>query len=654
VKTLKRLLKINIVLAIIFSVFYFGIYLYAKLSPKLSIESVNTFYLYDKDGKIFSKGNSNKEWVSLDNISEHLINATIAIEDKNFYNHHGFDFLRIGKALYVNLKSGKTLQGASTISQQYAKNLFLDFDKNWERKIEEAWLTIRLESHYTKDEILEGYLNTINYGGIFGIENAANYYFDKNAKDLTLAEASILAGIPKSPSHYSPLVDELEAKRRQKLILKAMMNNNYITEEEMNNAYNETLVYIGKKTETNLSTLMYYEDAVIEELKSIESIPSSYLEIGGLKIYTNLDMEAQNALDSSIQENLKENLDMQTSAVMIEPSTGKIIALAGGRDFNTSQFNRVTDSKRQVGSTMKAFLYYAALENGFTPSTTFISERTTFTFGGNKTYSPKNFNDKYPEKAIPLTIALAYSDNVYAVKTHLFLGEDVLVDTAKRMGIEEELDPIPSLALGSKEINIVELAGAYATLASEGDKNNPYLITKVEDVNGDILYEHNPTPENVLNKSVVYVLNELLSNCTAYDLVDYGSPSCVSITPKLSNKYAIKTGTTESDSWIIGYNKEVLTAVWAGYDDNRSLETGDGKYSKNIWADTTEMYLKDKEAKWYDIPNNVVGVLVNPLTGEVADNNDKTKKIQYYIKGTEPYNEELNFEDVIPTIKVEE
>ena len=213
-KKSKKWLFIILGIIFFFIIIYFGIYLYAKVQPKLPITGANGYHLYDINGEVYT--DSSNENVSLNDISKHLINATIAVEDKNFYKHQGFDFLRIIKALFVNVKSGENLQGASTITQQYAKNLFLEFDKTWDRKIKEAWITIRLETHYSKDDILEGYLNTINYGGIFGIENASKYYFNKSAKNLTLAEASMLAGIPKNPSKYSPLMDENSAKARQK------------------------------------------------------------------------------------------------------------------------------------------------------------------------------------------------------------------------------------------------------------------------------------------------------------------------------------------------------------------------------------------------------------------------------------------------------
>ena len=290
-KFLKLLWKLSISFYIIILICYTCICFYAVMKPKLNISIANSYYLYDKNNNLFS--GSNDDWISLEKISDDLINATIAIEDKNFYKHQGFDFLRIIKSLYINAINRQNLQGASTITQQYAKNLFLDFGKTWERKIEEAKLTVRLEAHYSKDEILEGYLNTINYGGVFGIENASKYYFNKSASDLTLAEASMLAGIPKWPSRYSPFIDEKAAKDRQYLILEAMVNNNYITKEEMDKAYNEELVYHGKKDSTSLITQKYFEDAVYDELQSIKSIPASLLKTGGLKIYTTYDDNIQ-------------------------------------------------------------------------------------------------------------------------------------------------------------------------------------------------------------------------------------------------------------------------------------------------------------------------------------------------------------------------
>ncbi len=651
-KKFKKLSKLFLVFVLLVFLGYVGIYVYARFTPKLAIDSANSYYLYDSENNLVSNGNS-KEWISLDEISPYLINATISIEDKNFYKHQGFDFLRIAKAMYVNLKSGKTLQGASTISQQYAKNLFLDFGKTWSRKLDEAWLTIRLESHYSKEQILEGYLNTINYGGIFGIENASKYYFNKSAKELTLAEASILAGIPKWPAVYSPLVNEEAAKKRQKLILQSMVKNKYITEQEMDEAYKVELTYNGSKSQHNLSTLTYYQEAVIEELKQIKTIPSSFLKTGGLRIYTNLDLKAQTIMENNIKKYMTDT-ELQIASVIVDPNSGKVLALTGGTDYAMSQYNRAIDAKRQVGSTMKPFLYYSALENGFTPSTTFTSEKTTFTFAENKTYSPKNYGEKYPNKPISMAAALSYSDNIYAVKTHLFLGEDSLVETAKRVGIHSKLGAIPSLALGSEEIGIMEMIEGYMTFANEGYKIEPYFIRKVEDANGNVLYEKKEEKEQVLNKSIVYVLNEMLTNAYAKEFIDYNYPTCISIAPKISKKYAIKTGTTDTDHWIFGYNKKLLMGIWNGYDDNRITDVNDGAVSKNIWVDTMEQYLENEDDYWYEIPKNVVGAFIDPISGNLADENTTKKKMLYYIKGTEPSYEEGTLDAAIPTIKIQE
>ena len=646
-KIFKKLLKFLFFVFLILFILGFSIYGYSRVSSKLEIKNANNISLYDKNGNLFFMGNGTSQWINLDDISKYLIDATISTEDKNFYNHFGFDFLRILKASWINITSGKTKQGASTISQQYVKNLFLDFDKTWERKWNELWLTLNIEMHYSKDEILEGYLNTINYGhGMYGIENASQFYFNKSASDLTLAEASLLVGIPKSPSNYSPIVNFDLAKSRQKMVLSGMVKNGYISEEEMNEAYNEELNIIGKKNSINLSTLMYYQDAVLNELESIDNIPTSFLDTGGLKIYTSLDLDAQTILEEKITDNLADNETIQVNAIMMDPNTGGIIALVGGRDYSLSQYNRSLSSKRQVGSVMKPILYYSALENGFTSSTCFTSEETTFTFSNNQNYSPRNANEVYGNKPISLAAAIAYSDNVYAVKTHIFLGEDNLVNMAQRLGITSSMAEVPSLALGTSEMNIIELTSAYATFANEGYKITPHLIERVEDNNGNVLYEVDNVKESILNPSLVYILNNLLTSTYDPTFIDYNYPTVLSIASKLSKKYSIKSGTTATDSWTVGYNPQVITSVWVGYDDSSNISSSDYMYTKNIWAETMEGYLKDKEEVWYDMPNNVVGVVVDPISGLPADNSSTKKKVLYYLKGTEPSETQVVFDEI--------
>ena len=636
-KIRRILLKLFVFFSFFICILFTTIYFYIRLTPKIDLKKTNNIILYDKNNEIFFKGNGSKEWISLNLIDKDLINATISIEDKRFYSHNGFDYIRIIKSIYNNIKNKNIVEGASTISQQYARNLYLNFDRNWERKIKEAWLALKLEINYSKDQILEGYLNTINYGnGVMGIQNAAQYYFNKGAENLSLAESSMLAGIPGSPQEYSPINNEKKAKERQRIILDTMVNNGYITKKEADAAYNIKLSYYGKKDTLNLSTLMYYKDAVMSELEDLNIIPNDYLDSNSLKIYTNLDLNAQTSLENSVNSNITDNNEIQASSVMVENKSGKIIALIGGVNYEKSQYNRVLYSKRQVGSTMKPFLYYAALENGFNASSTFLSEPTTFSLDNKQTYSPSNYADIYANYPIPLTLAIAYSDNIYAIKTHLFLGEEELINVAKKAGISTRLPKNVSLPLGTTELNILEFTKAYTTLANEGKRNNLYLIRKVEDEKGNTIYKHKNYTKQVLDKNYTFILSSLLNNCYDNTLSSYTSPTCLAIKPKLTKTYAIKTGTTSADSWTVGYNKDYTLSVWVGYDNNKEIKSKDMKYAKNIWADTIENYLRDKEDSWYEKPKNVISVIVNPLNGKLATNSSPRKKVVYYLKGTQP------------------
>ena len=637
IKFLLRLVRFNLILV---EIGLIVLNIYAYISPTLDIKNANQLYIYDDKEKLVYQGSGNNEWVGIDEISPDLINAIISTEDKNFYSHNGFDFLRIMKAMVLNIKNGRIVQGASTISQQYIKNMYLDFDKTWDRKMEEALLTVRLEMHYDKDEILEGYLNTINFGqGNYGIENASKFYFNKKAKDLSLEEAIILAGIPKSPNYYNPLSNYDASIGRAKVIAGTMLNNGYISEDTYNNLYKDMIVVYGEKDKDNLKMLMYYQDAVYDELKSINTLPASLIQSGGIKIYTSLNMEAQKIMEERILANMK-NDDMQVASIIINPNTGGVMALTGGLDYAKSQFNRATSSYRQVGSTIKPLLYYAALENGMVSSSTFLSEPTTFVFSTNKTYAPANYNEKYGNKNITMAAAISYSDNIYAVKTHLFLGEDVLVNTAKRMGIKKELEELPSLALGTCELSMLDFANAYTTLASGGYKRNISFIERIEDMDGNVLYKKKHDDITVLNESYTYILNEMMTSTYNSAFIDYNTPTVMSIAPKIKGKYAIKTGSSGSDCWMIGYDKNVLMMVWNGHDDNSTLEVKDGAISKNIWVDTINELTVDRE--WYDTPNNVVAVPLNPITGEKPVEGDKSV-LFYYVYGSELNNHDTEF-----------
>ena len=591
-------------------------------------------FIYDHEENLIYQGSGSNDWVSLEDISPYLVDAVISVEDKNFYSHHGFDFLRIGKAFLSNIQNNTRI-GASTISQQYVKNLFLTFDQTWARKIEEAFLTVELEVHYTKDEILEGYLNTINYGeGNYGIEDASQYYFNKSSKDLTLEEAIMLAGIPKNPSNYNPVSDYEACIERAKVVALTMVNNGYITESEYDSLFQEEIPIYGKRTQNNSQTILYYQDAVLSELADIHSVPTSLLDSGGLKIYTTFDMNAQTKMEENILKYMGNQDELQIASVMVDPQAGGVLALTGGLNYAQSQYNRATQSKRQVGSTMKPFLYYAALENGLVSSSTFLSERTTFYFSNDQSYTPNNYNDIYANEDITMAAAIAFSDNVYAVKTHLFLGTDVLVDTAHMAGIQEDLVGNPSLALGTSELNMMDFATGYTTLASGGDQKDLFFITRVEDLNGNVLYEHKDKHDYVLNSNSVYILNEMLTTTTNSAYSDYTTPTALSLASKMSRKYALKTGTTNTDSWVAGYNPELLMMVWVGNDEAKEIDSTASYYSKNIWIDTMESYLEGHEPVWYEKPQNVIGLIRNGITGE-EDLEGKNSTVLYYVKGTE-------------------
>ena len=621
-------------------------YIFAYITPKTPLKTANQISFYDNKNELVFSNLDGGKWVELKNISKHLVNATIATEDKNFYSHKGFDYLRIFSAFFNNLKNGNINQGASTISQQYIKNLYLDFDKNWNRKIEEAYLTFELETHYSKDEILEGYLNTINYGGgNYGIENASKYYFGKSAKDLTIEEATLIAGIPKNPTKYNPITNYKNAKERQKVVLISLANNGYIKEKDIDKIYDKKVNLKGNSNNKEETNINYYKDAVMQELKNIKQIPESLIKTGGLKIYTNLDMNSQKILNETVSNEMKDEEKLQVAALVANPKTGKVTALVGGKDYKTSEYNRVTQAKRQVGSTIKPFLYYSALENGLTASSTFSSEKTTFNVDNNKVYSPSNYRDRYPNKDITMAAAIAYSDNIYAVKTHLFLGKDELINTLQNVGIKENITYNPSLALGTSEISMLDYSNGYLTLANYGIKNESYLINKITDYNGKVLYKHKSNVEKVLSRNSTFIINELLSNTYNYDFVDYSSPTMLSVRNKLTKKYAVKSGSTDNDYWTIGYNPDSLVMVWNGNDDNSKVSSSQSKISKNIWASTIEEILKDKENSWYPIAQDITAKEVNPISGKIEDNKKKTTL--YYLKGTEPYYEDEVLNDYL-------
>lgn len=633
---MKKIYKFIIINLVLIIILFIAVTLYGNLSPKINIKDTNNIILYDnKELPYFTSKNG--YYVKLNDISKNLINATIASEDKNFYKHHGFDYPRILVALKNNILHRNLNEGASTISQQYVKNLFLDFDKTFKRKLDEALYTIRLEAKYSKDEILEGYLNTINYGhGIYGVGGACKYYFNKDCKNLSLSEATTISSIPKSPSNYNPIDNYDNNRKRKSIILNLMVKDKMISLNDKERAEKDSVNLVGKKGE-NDERYLYYKDTVLKEFKDIPDISHDFNNLGMLKIYTYLDKDSQDSLINNINNELKNDRELQVASVMLDPSNGSVLALVGGRSYNKSEYNRAVSSKRQVGSTMKPYLYYAALENGFTTSSQFISEKTKFNLDNNNIYEVHNYNDKYANRPISMAAAVSYSDNIYAVKTNMFLGSDALINVANRVGITSSLRACPSLPLGTSEINIMEMAGGYAAFANLGYKVKPHLIKKIVDRRGHIIYQNNDIKTLTLNSNLTFILNNMLTSTYDKNFIDYNVPTALGLSTKLKHTYALKSGTTDTDEWYIGYNKKAVLAVWLGYDNNKEI----GKIAlnaQNIWYKTIENYEKNMKDVWYKAPKSLSPVFVDPISGNPINDDREKKKLMYFVKGSEPNN----------------
>jgi 1A family penicillin-binding protein len=641
VKYLRALIIVGLIAFIIMVLFFIGIITYAKILGPPPLTVPQSSLIYANDGTIIGESHSGQKryWVNLEEISPYLVNAAISIEDRNFYEHHGFDYKRIAGAVLADIKAMAKVQGASTISQQYARNLYLEHEKTWTRKLNEAFYTIRLELNYSKEEILEGYLNTIYYGyGAYGVQAASQFYFGKNASELTLAEASMLAGIPKGPSIYSPLASMEKARQRQHIILTAMEENGMASKQDAVQAEKEKPTIIGKHPHRMLVTAPYFQDAVRQALKYDLQLDERTIELGGLKVYTTLDLKEQEIAEKTIASLVDKGSEIQVGFIAMDPKTGHVKAMVGGRDYEESPFNRATQAVRQPGSTMKPLLYYAALEQGFTPSTEMRSEETTFFFDDNRTqYTPHNFNNKYANDDITMAQALAVSDNVYAVKTHLFLGEDTLVKTAKRFGIQSKMEEVPSLALGTSGVKVIEMANAYSLFANGGKKVSPILIKQVENHKGEVIYENEDEPEAILRPDLTFVMTHMMTGMFDKKLNGYASVTGSTIAGEMTRTYAGKSGSTNSDSWMIGYSPRLVSAVWTGYDNGATIELiSDKTYAKNIWVQFMEKALDGTSAKSFKAPKGTIGVYVNPENGKLATDDCPVKRFTYFAKGTEP------------------
>lgn len=618
-----------------------GIYLASFLMgpPPLKAEQ-NTLYYSAADTVIGEeKGVESRYWVSLDKISPYLKKATLAIEDQHFYEHNGFDYSRIAAAVLKNIKNMSLSEGASTLTQQYARNLYLSSEKTWTRKIKEAFYTVRLEMYYSKDELLEGYLNTIYYGhGAYGIEAASRYFFDKSADELTLAESAMLAAIPKGPTYYSPFNNIENATRRQKQILSVMKKQGEINEQEYFLATHEKLSYAEPSDHIEKVVAPYFQDALLLEAANKLDLDREKIRSGGYEIYTTLNVSMQQKLEKEVAETVNNASEVQVGAIGMDPENGAIRALVGGRDYSESKFNRAIQAKRMPGSSFKPFLYYAALTHGYTSATMLSSKPTAFELADGKVYQPSNYNGYYANKPITLAQALALSDNVYAVKTNLFLGVDKLIDAARLFGIDSKLPPVPSLALGTASVTVEDMVTGYGILANGGQRIKGHTIRKIVDRNGNIVYQV-PKKEHkqILDKDKAFILTDLMKGMFDHSLDGYMAVTGSPIADQLTRDYAGKSGTTASDSWMIGFSPYLVTGVWVGYDDNRDLiKAAEHLYAKDIWAGFMEAAHKKLPKVEENVPSDVVGVWVDPVSGELATKYCPNGTLMYFEKENVP------------------
>ncbi|MDQ0207082.1 transglycosylase domain-containing protein [Alkalicoccobacillus murimartini] len=639
IRLFRFMLRSILLALILFGLFVLGLLSYTRMQGPPPIQVSQTTVLYGSDGAVIGEdqGDQNRYWVSFDEISPFVSDATVSIEDRKFYQHLGFDPVRIGGAVIANIKAGSSAQGASTITQQYARNLYLNHEKTWSRKWNELVYALRLEMNYSKEEILEGYLNTVYYGhGAYGIEAASNYFYNKTSADLTLAEAAMLAGIPKGPSYYSPIVDFDRAKSRQELILTSMVENGYLSKGEADAAKAEKLVFVEAEAKTSEMIGPYFQDVVTNQLTKLLDLGADELETGGYHIYTTLDPKMQKEAEHWVQQEMPDS-DLQTSLVAIDPKTGSVRAMVGGVNYVESTYNRATQSEREPGSTIKPLLYYEALQHGFTAASTFMSEKTEFTYDeGRQTYSPTNFNDHYADDFITMQQALAVSDNIFAIKTHLFIGPDKLVTLADTLGLGTFND-VPSLALGSQAVSLLDLTNSYVPFANNGLYGEPQFITKVEDSEGTVLYEQEPQLQPTLDPASAFLMTEMMTGMFDPALNGYTSVTGSSVVPLLHRPVAGKSGSTPNDSWMVGFTPQLVTGVWVGHDRDQKLDQkSEGPISKKIWANFTEHALEGKLKLPFHEPEGVVKVDVDPQSGLLANDACPGGVPMYFKAGTEP------------------
>lgn len=586
-----------------------------------------------EDGTVLTewtvKGTRN-EPVPFNQLPVALKQATVAVEDAQFYHHGAFNTLSIGRALLVDLRHGRIVQGGSTITQQLAKNLFLNQERTIHRKLQEAIFATQLELHESKSAILTQYLNTVYYGhGAYGVGAAAQLYFHKPVQDLSLAESALLAGLTKGPGLYSPLLHPDAAKARQQLVLNRMVHTGYVTEAQASAAFATPLHFYGVSRPDTAAP--YFTSTSIHEATGQFHVSTEDLYRGGIRLTTTLDPVLQKAAERAIATSLPKNSSIQAALVAIDPDTGAIKAMVGGRNFTTSPYNRVF-AERQPGSTFKAILYTSALEHGWAPNTQVASELTTFIYDKSKLYTVHDYGDVYAHRPLTMRDAIARSDNVYAVTTNMDIGPETVIQQARTMGITTPLKPYPALALGVFPTSPLELATAYASLANGGLLVHPHTLDQVRSAVTGTTLQQPINSQRVLDPATAFQMTDLMSSVvrpggTAYRVHVY-----------LHGPVAAKTGTTDTDAWMAGYTPRLVCAVWVGYDNNKPLNAEESHLAAPIWAKFMGTAQQRLPAAWYAAPAGLLPRVVDGVTGQLATDTCRNTETDYFRPGTEPTN----------------
>lgn len=558
--------------------------------------------------------------VALSRVPDDLKTALLTTEDRGFYDHSGLAIKGILRAMVQNLRKGRFAQGASTLTQQLAKTLFLTPRKTLSRKLREAILSIQLERRYTKDEILALYLNQIYYGsGAYGVASAARVYFGKPVQDLTLAQCALIAGLPKSPSRYSPLVNPELALQRRNMVLHQMLDTGAIKKSDYLAALDEKLNEPQSWAEQ--SKAPYFVDFIVDSLEN--TIGASLLYKGGLTVHTTLSIEFQRTAEQAVATGLQQlasrrsrnHLEQplpQGALVVINIHTGGITAMVGGRDGSGTHFNRVTAAKRQPGSAFKPILYALALERGFQPYDKILDAPVVFdTSSQGQEWQPDNFSREY-EGEICLRWALTHSKNIPAVRLLDKLGPSSVIQFTRLLGLRSPLRPNLSLALGTSELNLLELTAAYAAFANRGKYTRPYGITTVVDDEGQTIWRIKPEQHIAMSRSGAAVITNMLEA-----VIQEGTGLGAKFLP---GPLAGKTGTTNDykDALFIGYCPDYAAGVWVGNDDASTLgpmETG-ARAALPIWIEFMQHAPVLQSQSYFDIPENIRPVYIQPRTGD--------------------------------------